>query len=318
MAGAMASSAFSIAHVSPYPWEAGQRGQRPRPRVCRRALAAWTPRACAGAVALAGAGPGLAPGAAGGARAIRRPCSHGIDEAESRAGHLRRRGPRRPRLVGLRHARRRMPALPIDVARTIEELLGTVAAGLRARARAVRAEHVQRGAAPLARAERRLVSLRPRAAALDARGAPLRGELLRAAGRAHREPAETAELMARQFPGEYRLVPDAGGAGARWRARSEDTTPGDDRSAGGDLRRADGAPAQPRRRSGAAQSAGGTVADRRGPAHAHRPLRRLRHAGRGAARHRARARPGRDRSDRPQRDLRRPGRPAARRGWTWA
>ena len=47
------------------------------------------------------------------------------------------------------------------------------------------------------------------------------------------------------------------------------------------------------------------AADRRRPAHAHRPLQRLRDAGRGAARHRARPRPGRDRGHRPQRDLRR-------------
>ena len=47
------------------------------------------------------------------------------------------------------------------------------------------------------------------------------------------------------------------------------------------------------------------TADRRRPAHAHRPLARLRDAGRGAAGHRPRAGPGRDRRHRPQRDLRR-------------
>ena len=45
--------------------------------------------------------------------------------------------------------------------------------------------------------------------------------------------------------------------------------------------------------------------DRRRPAHAHRPQPRLRDAGRGAAGHRARPGPGRDRGDRPQRGLRR-------------
>ena len=44
-------------------------------------------------------------------------------------------------------------------------------------------------------------------------------------------------------------------------------------------------------------------ADRRRPAHAHGPLERLRDAGRGAARHRARAGAGRDRGDRPQRGV---------------
>ena len=49
-------------------------------------------------------------------------------------------------------------------------------------------------------------------------------------------------------------------------------------------------------------------ADRRRPAHAHRPLARLRDAGRGAARDGPRARPRGDRGHRPQRDLRRAGR----------
>ena len=73
--GAMASS-FSIAHVTPYPWEAQENevnayvGARHR-----RALAAGPPRAGARAVALAGARAGLAQGAAGRARASRRACS---------------------------------------------------------------------------------------------------------------------------------------------------------------------------------------------------------------------------------------------------
>ena len=49
-------------------------------------------------------------------------------------------------------------------------------------------------------------------------------------------------------------------------------------------------------------------ADRRRPAHAHRPLLRLRHAGRGAAGGGAGAGAGRDRDHRPQRDLRGPRR----------
>ncbi len=54
------------------------------------------------------------------------------------------------------------------------------------------------------------------------------------------------------------------------------------------------------------QRLAGPAADRRRPAHAHRPLQRLRHAGGGAAgRRRESAGPGRDRGDRPQRDLRR-------------
>ena len=51
-----------------------------------------------------------------------------------------------------------------------------------------------------------------------------------------------------------------------------------------------GAPASAARRRRGARAAGGARADRRRPAHAHRPLQRLRHPGRRAARHRPRAR----------------------------
>ena len=64
-------------------------------------------------------------------------------------------------------------------------------------------------------------------------------------------------------------------------------------------------PRRPASRAPARQRA----ADRRRPAHAHRPLPRLRDAGRGAAGHGARAGPRRDRRHRPQRGLRRPRRP---------
>ena len=53
------------------------------------------------------------------------------------------------------------PRRPIDVARTIEEVLDDGAARHRARARAVRAERVVGRAAPLPRAERRHASTRP-------------------------------------------------------------------------------------------------------------------------------------------------------------
>ena len=67
-----------------------------------------------------------------------------------------------------------------------------------------------------------------------------------------------------------------------------------------------GRPAPPRgRQREGARAPGQAPADRRRPAHAHRPLARLRDAGRGAARHGAGAGAGRDRGDRPQRDLRR-------------
>ena len=116
----------------------------------------------------------------------------------------RRRGARRRRAApaGAR------PALPIDVARTVEELLGTRRARLRARPRAVRAEHLQRRAAPLARAERRLVPLLQRAAALDAVARRFVESFFgRLDARTASLPA-TAELMSRHFPGDYRLVAD--------------------------------------------------------------------------------------------------------------
>ena len=99
----------------------------------------------------------------------------------------------------------------------------------------------------------------------------------------------TAELMARHFPGDYRLVRTTRGRG---RARA-------------DLPRAwprAGTPPEGTRRCAPAVDA---AADRGRPAHAHRPLLRLRDARGGAARERPRAGPGRDRGDRPQRDLRR-------------
>ena len=173
-------------------------------------------------------------------------------------------------------------------------------AGLRARARAVRAEHLQRGAAPLARAERRLLPRRHRAPALDAGGAALRGELLRAPGRPHREPARDGRADGAPLP--RRLPARCPTATAR------------PRRARGDLRDAGRAPARPGGDPGAAPAPGQAAADRRGPAHAHRPLPRLRDAGGGAARDRARAGAGSDRGDRPQRDLRRAGGARAGRG----
>ncbi len=102
---------------------------------------------------------------------------------------------------------------------------------------------------------------------------------------------ETAELMARHFPGDYRLVPDDDSAASRVR---------------GDLPHPRRPPARDRAAmASSAQRLCIAAADRGRPAHAHRPLRRLRDAGRGAARDRARARARGDRGDRPQRDLRR-------------
>ncbi len=224
------AASFSIAHVSPYPWEArGERGQRPR-RARRRASSRGAGTACW----------------CSRRRARRSGCGASRETLRAAAGRGRRacsRAPTEgtPRVLAVgevldvvsRAPGRRPPALPIDVARTIEELLGDGRARLRPRARAVRPEHVQRRAAPLARAQRRLLPLLQRAAALDARGAALRGELLRPSRRPHREPARDGRADGAPLP---RRVP----ARARRRRRR--------RRARGALRGARRPPPRTRRR----------------------------------------------------------------------
>ena len=80
-------------------------------------------------------------------------------------------------------------SLPLDVSRTIEELLDARGARLRARARAVRAERGLRRAAPLARAERGHVPLAHRAVRVHPGGAPAGGAAVRPPRRAHRRPS---------------------------------------------------------------------------------------------------------------------------------
>ena len=204
----MASARYSIAHVTPYPWEArdnevnahvravaeglSRRGHRvlilapsrsqDRIRASRRALRA------------ARAHPeSLLDGTNAGTPAV-----FAVGEVLDVPGAS---------------SRRRTPALPIDVARTIEELLSAVpldfvhvhepfapsASG--AALRHSRALNVGSFHAPNERLLLALVALRfveTFFGRLDARTASL--------------PA-TAELMNRHFPGEYRLVPVAGAAG---------------------------------------------------------------------------------------------------------
>jgi predicted metal-dependent phosphoesterase TrpH len=202
------ASPFSIAHVTPYPWEAqeneinahvqrvcgelSRRGHRvlvlapshsqERVRASRKALRA--------------------------ARANPQSLLHGTDDGT-------------PRVIAVGEvldvpssARRRPSALSIDVARTIEELLGTVELDF---------VHVHEPFAPSASnaalrhsralnvgsfhssTERLLSTLVARRfvesffGRLDARTA---------------STAETAELMSRHFPGDYRLIADADAGGA--------------------------------------------------------------------------------------------------------
>jgi PHP domain/Glycosyltransferase Family 4 len=214
----MASARFSIAHVTPYPWEAqdnevnahvrmvceelSRRGHRvlilapsrsqERVRASRRELRAARARA---------GGPGS--------------LLAGTDEGTPRVVAV---GEVLDLLLdaGPGSSRRRTPALPIDVARTIEELLSAVpldvvhvhepfapstsnAALRHSRALNVGSFHSasERYVLSTLVARRFVESFYGR---LDARTAST--------------PA-TAELMARQFPGDYRLVPDADGAAAQ-------------------------------------------------------------------------------------------------------
>jgi predicted metal-dependent phosphoesterase TrpH len=206
----MDSSRYAIAHVTPYPWEAldnevnahvravteelSRRGHcvlvlapsrsQEHVRSSRRALRASRIKGTPGS---------LLGGSDGGT-----PTVIAVGEVlDFQTG-------------ALSSSRRRTPALPIDVARTIEELLSTVPLDI---------VHVHEPFAPSASnaalrhsralnvgsfhsaSERMLSTLVARRfvesffGRLDARTASL--------------PA-TAELMARQFPGDYRLVPDAG------------------------------------------------------------------------------------------------------------
>jgi len=206
------STSFSIAHVTPYPWEAenevnahvarvscelSRRGHRvlvlapsrslERVRDSRKALRA-------------------ARASEGGASSLLEGTDNGIPRVIAVGEVLDLQVPTRP------GARRRPPALAIDVARTVEELLGTIeldfvhvhepfapstsnAALRHSRALNVGSFH--------ASTERLLSTLVARRfvesffGRLDARTASL--------------PA-TAELMERHFPGDYRLVRDDDGA----------------------------------------------------------------------------------------------------------
>jgi predicted metal-dependent phosphoesterase TrpH len=222
MAGPMASSErFSIAHVTPYPWEAQEnevnayvervtrelsaRGHRvlvlapsrsqERVRASRKALR--DSRAAGGGAAGSGAKAGGATGLlAGTDSGTPRVIAVGeVLDLQSTARQTR-----------TPPTRRRAPALPIDVARTIEELLSTVPLDFvhvhepfapstaNAALRHSRSLNVGSFHTPTERVLSTLVARRfveTFFGRLDARTASL--------------PA-TAELMSRHFPGDYRIV----------------------------------------------------------------------------------------------------------------
>ena len=200
------AASFSIAHVSPYPWEAednevnghiasvagelSRRGHRvlvlapsrsqERVRGTRRDLRAARGRP-----------QSLLEGSDGG-----QPRVLAVGEV----------------LDVVAGARRRPPALPIDVARTLEELLGTIELDF---------VHVHEPFAPSTSGAALRHSRALNVGSFHFSGERLLSTLVarrfvestfgRLDARTASTPA-TAELMARHFPGEYRLVPDDGRA----------------------------------------------------------------------------------------------------------
>ncbi len=218
MAEPMASARFSIAHVTPYPWEAqenevnvhvrevceelSRRGHRvlilapsrsqERVRASRRELRAARVGAGGPESLLAGTDEGT-PAVIAVGEVLDLPVGAGAQGS----------------------SRRRVPALPIDVARTIEELLSVVPLDF---------VHVHEPFAPSTSNAALRHSRALNVGSFHAASERLLSTLVarrfvesffgRLDARVASTPA-TAELMARQFPGEYRLVPDAAGAAER-------------------------------------------------------------------------------------------------------
>ncbi len=212
------SSSFSIAHVTPYPWEAEDNEVNAHvARVAAELSRRGPSRPDPGALALPGARPRLTARAARGPRLrARRGGPAGGHGPGRPARPRRRRGARR---------RARRPAAPGGAAdRRRPHRRGTAGdgrPGLRPRARAVRAQHLRGRPAALAGAERRFVPLLGGATALDAARPPLRGELLRASRRAGGQPAGDGRAdgppLPRRLPPDRRRRRSGGGAGARLR-----------------------------------------------------------------------------------------------------
>jgi predicted metal-dependent phosphoesterase TrpH len=200
--------AFSIAHVTPYPWEAQENGVNAHVARVAGELSARGHRVLVLAPSRSQERVRASRKALRAARAEPQSLLEGTDRGS-------------PRVISVGEVldvpsgpRRRVSALPIDVARTVEEVLTSVeldfvhvhepfapstsnAALRHSRALNVGSFHSS--------SERLLSTLVARRfvetffGRLDARTASL---------------PETVELMSRQFPGEYRLVPDDEAAGA--------------------------------------------------------------------------------------------------------
>jgi hypothetical protein len=218
MAEPMASARFSIAHVTPYPWEARENEVNAHVRAVCEELSRHGHRVLI-----------LAPSRSQErVRASRRE----LRAARARAGGadslLEGADGGEPRVIAVGEvldlpiaagapgsSRRRTPALPIDVARTIEELLNVVPLDF---------VHVHEPFAPSASNAALRHSRALNVGSFHAASERLLSTLVarrfvesffgRLDARVASAPA-TAELMARQFPGDYRLLPsDAPGAAA--------------------------------------------------------------------------------------------------------
>lgn len=201
-------ASFSIAHVTPYPWEAEDNEVNAHVRAVAERLSAAGHRVLIVAPSRSQERVRDSRRALRAARGEPRALLEGTDGGGPRVVAV-------GEVLDVAAARRRPPALPIDVARTVEELLGTVeldivhvhepfapstsAAALRhSRALNVGSFHTP--------AERLVSTLLARRfvesffGRLDARVASL---------------PETARVMEGHFPGEYRLVADGDGAAAQ-------------------------------------------------------------------------------------------------------
>jgi len=204
MAAAMSSS-FSIAHVTPYPWEAEDNGVNAHVERVARELSARGHRVLV-----------LAPSRSQErVRSSRRELRSARASLKGAASLLDGSDGGEPRVLAVGEvldvvgaSRRRPSALPIDVARTVEEILGAVPLDF---------VHVHEPFAPSTSATALRHSRALNVGSFHASTERLLSTLLarrfvesffgRLDGRVA-STAETAGLMSRYFPGDYRLVPD--------------------------------------------------------------------------------------------------------------
>ncbi len=201
--GGHARPRFSVAHVTPYPWEAGE--NEVNAHVAR--LAGELSRRGHRVLILA---PSRAPSACAlraASCAPPRPERTGPDGRVAALEGTNAGTPARDRVGEVLDvpsaAGRRPRSLPDRRCAHARGAVHAHPARLRTRPRAVRAEHVQRGSALLALAQRGLVPHAQRALTLDHARAPLRGELPRASRRTPRGRA-TAERHSEQVERVYR------------------------------------------------------------------------------------------------------------------